>query len=398
MKNVKINRIAFGSFLFLSILSCSTSNNVVGNTGNITFDFEDSVIAYSGLFEDFSLIPLENKRECMLSKVRKIIVQNDNIYILEKGSKDAVFLFDKNGTFVKQIGQKGHANNEYIWIFDFTIKENGTVCILDEKNKLKQYNSNGDFMESQTFDTKNYYWTMDYHQGKYVLTSLYNGSTSLNERNCLLYFFNEDLRLIDEKVQISDQPMKDSPLHHTPSVCLMDNKCVYFDQFQNKFYVFDLNDLSNYDEYYLNTPLPYTYDDMISGDAYTKPYDKINSVFSNESKIFGWMSYKSNYCYYELDLTTQKAKVCKFMDFLILENMWYDNGYVYSIVQPSALQGLQDMIDKSLPMFSPEIGNAVNKYKDRLDSKNNYYILKMKIKDKINYSEQYYNLQKMRVK
>lgn len=390
MKNVKINRIAFGSILFFSIFSCTTSNLVVGNSGNIQFSYKDSVVSYGGLFEDFSLIPLENKNECMLSKIHKIIVQDNNIYIHERGSRDAIFKFDKNGTFVGQIGQKGHANNEYIWIFDFTIKDNGTVCILDAKNKLKQYNSNGDFLESQTFDTSNYYWSIDYHRGKYLLTSLYG---EYNERNCLLYFFDEDLKLIDEKIPIPDQPMKHSSLHHTPSVGVMDNKCVYFDQFQNKFYTFDLNDLSYYDEYFLNTSLPYTYDDMVSGEAFNKYHDNILSVFSGGNKIFGWMLYKSYKCYYELDITTKEAKVYRFMDFISHENMCYDNGYVYAIVKPSDLKSIQGYIDRSLPLFTPELGKAVHPYKDRLNGDNNYYILKMKIKDKINYCEEYYKLQ-----
>lgn len=382
MKKTLLTLQVFISFI---VVSCSTSNDLVRNSGNVNFVHADSFAAYSSMFEDFQLIPLENNRSCMLSKAQKIQIFGEDIYIMDKGSVEAVHIFGEDGGYKGKVGNKGHAKNEYTWLFDFTTKGDSMVCLLDVGNVVKLYNSEGAFVSAKKLDTENYYWTMDYSKGKYILSSLHNGSTSLNSRNHLLYFFDENLHLLEEKILIPAKPMKESPLHHDPSLCMLGDSCIFLDIFQNKFFVFNLNDLSYQDEYDIKTSAPYTYEDMVNGDMFKTSHDKILSVFSDGNKIFGWMHYGRNYSYYELNIDTKEAKVCPFIDFISIEAMTYKNGYIYAVVQPNSLKNMQEAYEKALPTFSPELCNKINQHKDRLDSKNNFFVLKMKPKQKMSY-------------
>lgn len=382
---MKINVLILQVFISLFMMSCTTPSVVVRNSGSINYVHEDSFVSYGSMFEDFQLIPLENNHSCMLSNAQKMEVIGDNFYIMDKGSVQAIYNFDKNGRYKGQISKRGHSKNEYTWLFDFTTMDDSLICLLDVGNIVKSYDTSGTYISAKKIDTKNYYWTMDYSEGRFILSSLYNGTTSLNEREYLLYFFDDDFKLIEEKIQIPEKQMAESPLHHNPSLCVLGNKCVFLDIFQNKFFVFDLNDLSFQDEYEIKTPTPYTYEDMVNGNAYKAIHDKILSVFCDGKKIFGWMLYNKRYSYYGLNLDTKEAMVCDFLDMVSIETMTFKDGYVYAVVQPNSLKNIQNAHEKSLPTFSPELLNVINPHKERLDSKNNFFILRMKPKNKLTY-------------
>ena len=77
--------------------------------------------------------------------------------------------------------------------------------------------------------------------------------------------------------------------------------------------------------------------------------------------------------------------VCDFLDMVSIETMTFKDGYVYAVVQPNSLKNIQNAHEKSLPTFSPELLNVINPHKERLDSKNNFFILRMKPKNKLTY-------------
>jgi hypothetical protein len=99
-------------------------------------DYENTVF-YTDLFESIKIIPLETNSNCLIGQISEIEIYNDTIYILDKNIAKALFMFDKNGNFIKKIGSLGKGPGEYISPKSFTI-DNITrqIKILDEYKVL----------------------------------------------------------------------------------------------------------------------------------------------------------------------------------------------------------------------------------------------------------------------
>ena len=69
-------------------------------------------MTYSSLFSKAGIIVLEDTDESLLGKVDKLEVCDNNLYVLEKGR--GLFLFNKQGKFIKMIGRQGKGPGEYI--------------------------------------------------------------------------------------------------------------------------------------------------------------------------------------------------------------------------------------------------------------------------------------------
>ena len=83
-------------------------------------------MTYSSLFSKAGIIVLEDTDESLLGKVDKLEVCDNNLYVLEKGR--GLFLFNKQGKFIKMIGRKGKGPGEYIDPDDISIdRENKKI-------------------------------------------------------------------------------------------------------------------------------------------------------------------------------------------------------------------------------------------------------------------------------
>ena len=364
------------------VVSCTSPGMFVRSMGNIDFVKNDSIVTLESMFESFQLIPLENSRACMLNDVQKMQVMGDNIYILDQKPTHQLHIFGTDGRYKGLVGAQGHAKNEYTWLFDFCTKDDSAVCVLDFWNKIKIYDKNGKYIKTGELDTDNYFWTLDYYKGKYVITSLHNStSKSFNKRDNLIYFFDENFKLIDEKIQLPEKLMNMSPFNRQPSLCFFDNKCLYYDLFQNKFFTFNMDDLSYQDEYDVKTPNSHTYDDFANVEQYNifgKTMDRIMYTFCDGNKIYGMMGYEKGISYYELDMKDKKAKVYGNLCFANVNNLTSYNGYVYGIIKQESLIQIQKTHEMHLPTFCKSLENAINQHKDRLGESNNYFVVKMK--------------------
>lgn len=141
--------------LAAAVVSCNKSQE--DNNGPLVIDIEKglenrSLVKLSEYACAINYIPLESSLECMMcgDEYVKIAKHGDKFYFYSDVSSAPVFCFNQSGKFVRFIGTKGRAANEFRnHISDFTINhENGQMLIADIENNLLFYDSEGNYIRT----------------------------------------------------------------------------------------------------------------------------------------------------------------------------------------------------------------------------------------------------------
>lgn len=161
-------RYLFFCLLFISIGSCTTSTrkDVSYDSDIIELNLdevkmEDSILA-SSIFASVKPILLETTEESMIGEIDGIQVIDSLIFILDKNIAKSLFIFNKDGSFIRKLGKLGNGPGEYLDISDFTIdKANEKIYTLDPgSEKINVYDlRNGRFIKQLPFKDENASYT-----------------------------------------------------------------------------------------------------------------------------------------------------------------------------------------------------------------------------------------------
>lgn len=126
------------SILFNCLWGCSTGPKNKLETKKIHVVPEN--ISLEPLLNNTSYTLLETKQQNLISKIKKLLVHNDNYYLLDASGKQ-VLVFDRLGRFLHQLNREGKGPGEYLSIDDFSIdRENEMLVVLSaHQNKLFLY-------------------------------------------------------------------------------------------------------------------------------------------------------------------------------------------------------------------------------------------------------------------
>ncbi len=106
-------------------------------------DFWDDYFEYS------HHIVLETIEESALNRINKLIVHDNRIYILCGGMK-SVFIFDKQGQFIRRINHVGKGPGEYLSAEDMIVTPEGEMELLDGmSSKIHTYTADGEWIASK---------------------------------------------------------------------------------------------------------------------------------------------------------------------------------------------------------------------------------------------------------
>ncbi len=89
-------------------------------------------------------IPLETNSKSLLGGVFRTQITEDGILINSLGK---LFLFSKDGKFIRQIGKQGKGPGEYQFVNDFVAVRDTIFISPSSKQTLIKYSINGDFIE-----------------------------------------------------------------------------------------------------------------------------------------------------------------------------------------------------------------------------------------------------------
>ena len=104
---------------------------------------QGDVFQHSILYKGVKTIVLETNESCLIGEVTKIRVSDQFIFILDARIAKSLYVFDKDGRFVRQIGNLGNGPGEYNTPSDFTIdRKNNVVYILNSyPNRINKYDA-----------------------------------------------------------------------------------------------------------------------------------------------------------------------------------------------------------------------------------------------------------------
>jgi hypothetical protein len=153
-------------FILLIIVSCAGRKS--------TRDLNQTVIQnitnenlFAEYFEIESIVPIETKNDFLISNIKKVIYDHDNIILLDDNS--CVFVVDSHtGTAKLSIDRKGDGPGESKLIRDISFDPvSQNIIIINDYNKLLFVNLKGDFLYEESLKTD--YENIVYYEGNVIL-------------------------------------------------------------------------------------------------------------------------------------------------------------------------------------------------------------------------------------
>lgn len=133
--------------LFVSCTRTS-SDNATNGIPIVSISCEkNQVLNLSEFADSIEIIPLETNDDCLIGWIHRIVSTDDRYYLSSAVSYDTekLFVFDKKGKFIGQIGKEGEGPEEYLGMNDFALVNDSIVKITENYN-LTSYDSGGNFL------------------------------------------------------------------------------------------------------------------------------------------------------------------------------------------------------------------------------------------------------------
>lgn len=181
--------------------ACSHSSN--NEDDMILIDLEENVqenILFSSFVDSISYIPLETKDECLIGKIRDVIISDSIIFVL-KGELNEVLLFDRAGRYLRKISHQGSGPGEYTLIGQIYYNEKRRTLSV-ASFKIIEYDLYGNCVN----EFQSPFYVSDLYQfdnGDYLLSRL----ERLDEPNSVLL-------LTDRKGSIKKEILKRNPKYN----------------------------------------------------------------------------------------------------------------------------------------------------------------------------------------
>lgn len=136
---------------------------------NLEKDVKDTLL-YSLFVDSISYIQLETVDDCLIGKVRDVIIADSFIFVLDR-NPSAIYIFNRSGKYLRKIDRKGEGPGEYPLIYQFTYnKKRQSISVYSTLvYKIIEYDLYGNLINEFKLD----YFIADLHQfdnGDYLLT------------------------------------------------------------------------------------------------------------------------------------------------------------------------------------------------------------------------------------
>jgi hypothetical protein len=158
MTNVNMKLHLFTLFCFVILTSSCKENpeEKLKEHALLTFTIDHSnqdKIMVSELAKDVITIPLETSSRSLVSMVADATLTENHLYLLDLGAgSPRVLQFERNGKFLKTIGNQGEGPEEFRFLTAiFYDEENSQICLIDGfGKKILQYSPEGNFIAAQS--------------------------------------------------------------------------------------------------------------------------------------------------------------------------------------------------------------------------------------------------------
>jgi hypothetical protein len=142
MRDLRFSGIVLAFFLSPLFFACNKDSQEIPLIRQS--DFKEKEADLHKLVKEELYIPLDNS--VPLQFVSKIVGAGDKLLVEDQ---DILYLYSREGKFIRQIGSKGNGPEEYLMIGDYCVDDKeGKIYLLSPKNKLMVFNLEGEFIES----------------------------------------------------------------------------------------------------------------------------------------------------------------------------------------------------------------------------------------------------------
>ena len=197
----------FYNLIIAGILFVSCSGKKSGNLPEFPVDFGQNIesqLPLSKITDSIEAIELEMTDESLIDPrpgfVKRIIISDDLVIIAQP---EKIFIFDRNGKFIRSIGSKGQGPGEYISIKSMAYDVSNKRLFVCDYSKVICYDLEGKFLKESSMIRlgnpeimvkdinyiNNELWILVYYMGNEDKNGLYNQTT--------LYRLNEDIQIMD---------------------------------------------------------------------------------------------------------------------------------------------------------------------------------------------------------
>jgi hypothetical protein len=140
-----INKNLYYLLVVILLASCNSQSNLQQPDENALYVInsdtieESEVTMLSSIFKKMKTIILETTDESVIGAVGRVQVFDNYIFILDDKNPHKLFAFNKEGKFIRLIGNVGYGPGEYIRPNDFTIdpQKNWLQPDLDKLEEIK---------------------------------------------------------------------------------------------------------------------------------------------------------------------------------------------------------------------------------------------------------------------
>lgn len=337
--------------LIVCLLMLACTKNVDKTQGSTTFVKKTTKeLNMKDLYSDFELLPLKTEGDGVFRDINKLVVYEDNYYILDKTGKRQVLVFDANGEYKYSIGNAGKGKGEYTNIEDFTIdKENNRIVILAYPSTAYVYNLDGSFLLSKKIEKNTMLWNIISYADGFICSTNHMTYTE-GKHAFLFYFFDKDFKFKEKQISVLPKQMQIPPMVSNVFYEIKDGKIIYFDVYEPSIYTINTNGHISVSKskYILDNYMPYEkfaniqefMSEQSKYDYFFKAIyvnDSLHGFFSSNNKLYGFTT----------DLNSNSIDAFRYIGWI--PNLLYQkDGTIYSSVSVHQVLTNRELFDSNL--------------------------------------------------
>ena len=130
--------------VIMEMWGCQNNTNIILQNATKIIDIQTYTDTTS-----IKCVPLETKEECLIGQVKQLLITDHHIFIVNR-SPDRVYMFDREGKFIRRIGSAGRGPAEYLNVENIDVNEKKEEIVLYdiEECRALRFDYQGHFLSS----------------------------------------------------------------------------------------------------------------------------------------------------------------------------------------------------------------------------------------------------------
>jgi hypothetical protein len=208
----------------------------VQNKNNIRNIYMNKIANYelNDICDSVRMIPISTNDSNFLGSIKKIMVFEDDLYILDRMQK-AIFVYNCEGKLIRKICKVGNGPGEYLDIVDFTINKYNKQIEMIDGSYLRSYDFHGNFINKEKIANEK---IKAIHHIAIIDTS-YIAFLSLFEEDGALIYSRVAKKIVSAQNLVPAWTRTKIPFQTISRFYSNNNEIIYYEGFSNKVYQID---------------------------------------------------------------------------------------------------------------------------------------------------------------